>query len=40
MFFVEHIGKRLEYAEIWSVDKQMLIFSHGQSCVEIGFSEN
>ena len=39
-FLGEHIGERLEYAELWSVVKQMLILSHGQSCVERGFSEN
>ena len=32
VFFQEHIGDNQEYAELWSVVKQMLIFSHGQSC--------
>ena len=34
------IGEKTEYSELWEAFKMLLILSHGQSCVERGFSDN
>ena len=34
------IGEKPEYYKLWEIFKMLLILSHGQSCVERGFSDN
>ena len=34
------IGEKPEYSKLWEIFKMLLILSHGQSCVERGFSDN
>ena len=34
------IGEKTEYSKLWEAFKMLLILSHGQSCVERGFSDN
>ena len=34
------IGEKPEYSKLWEAFKMLLILSHGQSCVERGFSDN
>jgi hypothetical protein len=38
--FYKDIGGKAEYQELFTVVKDMLILSHGQSSVERGFSDN
>lgn len=34
------IGEKTEYSKLWEAFKMLLILSHGQSCVERGFSDS
>jgi len=34
------IGEKPEYSKLWEAFKMLLILSHGQSCVQTGFSDN
>ena len=39
-FLLTLIGEKSEYSKLWEIFKILLILSHGQSCVERGFSDN
>ena len=38
--FKEHLGNSTAYAELWKVKKSLLLLSHGQAQVELGFNVN
>ncbi|XP_059169593.1 uncharacterized protein LOC131951256 [Physella acuta] len=39
-FFIEQLGSKVSYVNIWKVVKDLLLLSHGQASVERGFSVN
>ena len=40
VFYHKAIGSKEEFKEIWSVFQIIFILSHGNACVESGFSVN
>jgi len=40
VFLAEHLDQKPQFANLWQTVKMLLILSHGQSCVERGFSDN
>ena len=40
VFYHKAIGSKEEFKEIWSVFQLVFILSHGNACVESGFSVN
>ncbi|XP_048580627.1 uncharacterized protein LOC116610226 [Nematostella vectensis] len=40
VFLAEYFHQKPQYADLWQTVKMLLILSHGQSCVERGFSDN
>ncbi len=40
IFFIEQLGSKISYVNIWKIVRDLLLLSHGQASVERGFSEN